>query len=159
MKKTVLFSSLLWALLSFGMAAQELDEATRKKHFELEDGIGLQGYDPVSYFTEKEPKKGSKKIEATYKSVTYRFASEANKATFLADPAKYEPAYGGWCAYAFAANGNKMQPDAETYKISDGKLYLFYNSFFNNTLPKWNEDEANMKKKANEVWQKILTEK
>ena len=71
------------------------------------------------------------------------------------NPQKYEPAYGGWCAYAMGAKGQKVSVDPETFKIVDGRLNLFYNKFFNNTLEDWNKDEGNLKKKAEANWQKI----
>lgn len=155
--KITIFFALLF-IISAGLSAQDLSDQVRLNHFVNDDGLALEGYDPVSYFKSEEPEKGNKKITHTHKGLIYRFLSEENKKAFIENPDKYEPAYGGWCAYALAANGNKMEPDPETYKILDGKVYLFYNSFFNNTLPKWNEDEANMKTKADEVWQKMLKE-
>ncbi len=64
----------------------------------------------------------------------------------------YEPQYGGWCAYAMGNSGEKVEVDPETYKIVDGKLYLFYNKYFTNTLKSWNKDEAKLKSKADESW-------
>ena len=80
--------------------------------------------------------------------MTYNFSSQANKDLFLKNPASYEPQYGGWCAYAMGYSGEKVEINPETFKILDGKLYLFYNAFFNNTLKSWNKDEVNLKKKA-----------
>ncbi|MEO7531133.1 MAG: YHS domain-containing (seleno)protein, partial [Sediminibacterium sp.] len=87
--------------------------------------------------------------------VTYRFESAKNKQLFMADPAKYEPQYGGWCAYAMGAKGEKVSVDPATFKIIDGKLFLFYNRFFNNTLKDWNKDEANLKTGADRNWKKF----
>jgi len=85
---------------------------------------------------------------------SYRFASAANRDLFKASPARYQPQYGGWCAYAMGAKGEKVEVDPETFKIVDGKLYLFYNKFFNNTLKSWNKDEAGLKTKADVNWVK-----
>ncbi|WP_020528208.1 YHS domain-containing (seleno)protein [Flexithrix dorotheae] len=134
----------------------QTSEAKRSGHFNLEKGVALEGYDPVSYFENEEPKKGKKSLSHEYNGVTYRFSSEENKKLFLAQPEDYEPEYGGWCAYAMGLNGEKVGIDPETYKIKDGKLYLFYNAFFNNTLPKWNEDEENLKPKADQFWGGII---
>ena len=87
----------------------------------------------------------------TQEGVTYQFANAANLETFKKNPS----AYGGWCAYAMGKNGEKVEVNPETYKIVGGKLYLFYNRLFNNTLPDWNEDESNLKKKADANWQRI----
>ena len=129
--------------------------AVRKKEFNIENGIALQGYDPVSYFSGK-PMRGNKKITYTYEGVIYNFANEANLATFKKSPEVYEPAYGGWCAYAMGESGEKVDIDPQTFKIKDGKLYVFYNRFFNNTLDKWNKNEKSYKSKADANWAKIL---
>ena len=78
-----------------------------------------------------------------------------NKEEFRKSPARYEPEYGGWCAYAMGAKGEKVAVDPGTFKIVNNKLYLFYNKFFNNTLKDWNKDEANLKTKADASWGKI----
>ena len=140
-------------LLGVGAMAQSPD---RTKQFNLSDGhVAINGYDPVAYFTENKAKEGSKSIRTDYKGVTYYFASEKDKNLFIASPAKYEPEYGGWCAYAMGAKGEKVEVDPETFKIVDGKLYLFYNKFFNNTLKSWNKDEVGLKKKADNNWSSI----
>src|SRR5688572_25125923 len=110
--------------------------------------LAIEGYDPVSYFTKQNAVKGQASIVATHNGIIYRFESQANKTAFLASPTKYEPQYGGWCAYAMGASGEKVEVDPETFKIVDGRLYLFYNKFFNNTLKSWNKDEAALMKKA-----------
>ncbi|MBX2840867.1 MAG: YHS domain protein [Flammeovirgaceae bacterium] len=134
----------------------QVQEATRIEHYNLEKGLALEGYDPVSYFENEKPKKGSKSITGQYNGVIYHFTSETNKKLFVANPEKYEPEYGGWCAYAMGLNGEKVGIDPETYKIKDGKLYLFYNTFFTNTLPKWDDDEENLKPKADEYWESVI---
>ncbi|MEI9917511.1 MAG: YHS domain-containing (seleno)protein [Bacteroidota bacterium] len=124
----------------------------RTKQFNLEDGVAIEGYDPVSYFTEKKAVKGKKDLVYKHEGVTYHFSSASNKDLFVKNPKSYEPQYGGWCAYAMGATGEKVEVDPETFKVLDGKLYLFYNAFFNNTLPKWNKDESSLKPKADNNW-------
>lgn len=124
----------------------------RSKQFNLENGLAIQGYDPVAYFTQNKAVEGSKQLSAVFEGVTYRFSSAANKELFVKDPKKYEPQYGGWCAYAMGATGEKVEIDPETFKILNGKLYLFYHSWTNNTLTKWNKDETNLKSKADKSW-------
>jgi YHS domain-containing protein len=150
-RKTTLFYILLFFAVSVASAQTP---ALRQKHFLLEKGVALSGYDPVSYF-QKNPVKGSKMVVFTQEGVTYQFANAANLETFKKNPSAYEPQYGGWCAYAMGKNGEKVEVNPETYKIVGGKLYLFYNRLFNNTLPDWNEDESNLKKKADANWQRI----
>lgn len=128
----------------------------RTSEFNLEKKVAIQGYDPVSYFTQKKAVKGKSSIATTYEGITYNFSSQANKDTFLKNPVNYEPQYGGWCAYAMGASGEKVEIDPDTFKIVDNKLYLFYNAFFNNTLKTWNKDENNLKKKADSSWKKTL---
>ncbi|MGV3697258.1 YHS domain-containing (seleno)protein [Flavobacterium sp.] len=130
--------------------------AKRTKEFNLENKVAIQGYDPVAYFTQKKAVKGKTAIASTYEGVTYNFSSQGNKETFLKNPSSYEPQYGGWCAYAMGANGEKVEINPETFKIVDGKLNLYYNAFFNNTLKSWNKDEANLRKKADANWKKVI---
>ena len=91
----------------------------------------------------------------SYEGVIYYFSSQTNKEAFAKSPSSFEPQYGGWCAYAMGSNNEKVEINPETFKIIDGKLYLFYNAYFNNTLKSWNKDESNLKKKADVNWKKI----
>lgn len=118
-------------------------------------GVAMDGYDPVSYFIDERPVEGKKEFSLVTHGVTYFFSSAKNREIFRTNPAKYEPEYGGWCAFAMGDSGEKVEVDPETYKIVDGKLYLFYNKFFNNTLTSWNKDEPNLKSKADKNWQRI----
>lgn len=126
-----------------------------QQQYNLDKGLALQGYDPVAYFTQHAAVKGDKKIAASAAGVLYYFSSVANKELFLKDYKKYEPQYGGWCAYAMGATNEKVEIDPETFKVVDGKLYLFFHSWTNNTLPKWNKDEAKLKKQADSNWTKF----
>lgn len=153
MKNLIVFSFLF---LSYFVIAQ--DKVERQNHFNLEDKVAIEGYDPVAYFSDKAVE-GHKKFAAEYKGVTYYFSSENNKNTFLENPSKYEPQYGGWCAYAMGENGEKVGINPKTYKIIDGKLYLFYNAYFTNTLKSWNKDEDKLKPKADEYWNELLNSK
>ena len=116
--------------------------------------LALSGYDPVSYFFGK-PQKGKEAFTLNYSGVNYSFATAANRDAFQKSPSTYEPQYGGWCAYAMGTDGSKVDVDPETYKILNGKLYLFYNSFFNNTLKSWNKNEAALMKSADASWTKF----
>lgn len=149
-------------LFAFGLmtaTAFSQDAATRQKHFLLEDNhVAIQGYDPVSYF-QSGPKEGSKSISYTYKGVTYYFASEANKNLFVANPDKYEPAWGGWCGHAMALRGEKVEIDPLTYKIVNGRNVLFYKSFWANALTNWNKEktpEADLMKMGDKFWNGIV---
>jgi len=115
-------------------------------------GVAIEGYDPVSYFTDH-PTPGNPEIHATYGDATYYFASDENKATFEADPERYAPQYGGFCAVA-VSEGKLVPVNPETYKITDDKLYLFYNGEHGNTKPQWEADEANLRAEADARWEK-----
>jgi YHS domain-containing protein len=128
----------------------------RKAAFNLSGGVAISGYDPVSYFGTGGPVKGNKETALQQDGVTYYFSSDANRKAFAANPAKYEPQYGGWCAYAMGYDGSKVEVDPKTYKILDGKLYLFYNKRFTNTLKSWNKNESNLKRNADINWTKIF---
>lgn len=145
---------LVVAIASISTFAQNANK--RVSEFNLENKIAIQGYDPVAYFTQKKAVKGKSTFAANYEGVIYYFASATNKEMFTTNPSKYEPQYGGWCAYAMGSSGDKVEIDPETFKIIDGKLYLFYNAYFNNTLKSWNKDETNLKKKADANWTKII---
>jgi YHS domain-containing protein len=150
MKSTILIVMILMGCVINGKA-----QDNRSAAFNLDDGVAIQGYDPVAYFTEHKAVEGSKKYSAKAEGVTYYFSSDEHKQTFLKDFKRYEPQYGGWCAYAMGETGEKVEVDPETFKVVDGKLYLFYNKFFNNTLPKWNANEKSLKEKADKNWTQL----
>lgn len=127
----------------------------RLTHWNHKRNLAIEGYDPVSYF-QKSPKEGESKHAFKYKGLTYHFVSQGNLLTFKNSPSIYEPAYGGWCAYAMGTTGEKVKVDPKTYKIIDGKLYLFYNFWTNNTLTGWNMDEDKLKAAADKNWSQIL---
>lgn len=152
MKKYILLLVIAFNIL----AANAQTASKRATEFNLDNKVAIQGYDPVAYLTQKKAVKGKSSISANYEGVTYNFSSQANKDTFSKSPASYEPQYGGWCAYAMGSAAEKVEIDPNTFKILDGRLYLFYNAYFNNTLKSWNKDEANLKKKADANWKKFL---
>ena len=87
--------------------------------------------------------------------MNYHCKSQKNKDAFLSNPKKYEPAYGGWCAYAMGETGEKVKVDPETFKIIDDKIYLFYNFWGTNTLESWNDNEKTLKEKADKNWKQL----
>jgi YHS domain-containing protein len=153
MQKIFFIAILLLSNIAY-IGAQNV--ATRLKTFNLDGKTAIQGYDPVAYFTQRKAVKGNTAITATHEGVQYHFSSATNKAKFLSAPTQYEPQYGGWCAYALGARNMQIEIDPSTFKIIDGKLYLFYNAYFNNTLTSWNKDEKNLLPKANTNWGKLL---
>ena len=155
MLKTSLWFFLFCSVFIFPTIATGSE--TSSSYLNLDDqGLALQGYDPVSYHSQ-DPEKGKKEFTFQHDGATYLFSSRNNLETFKASPHTYLPAFGGWCAWAML-DGEKVEVDAETYKIINGTSYLFYNSFFTNTLPKWNsrannESEETLVKKARSEWE------
>ena len=130
-------------------------ESKRQQGFNVNSrNLPIKGYDPVAYFTQGKAAEGKATPSAMHEGITYYFSSQENKEKFSAQPAMFEPQYGGWCAYAMGATGEKVTVDPETFKILNGKLFLFYNKFFNNTLKSWNKDEKALNTKADANWSK-----
>lgn len=133
----------------------------RTKHFRLsKENLGIDGYDPVSYFQDG-PKKGSNKIAYTHKGIQYHFASTQNLDAFKANPDKYEPAWGGWCGHAMALRGEKVEINPECYKIIDGRNVLFFRIFYANALTNWEKEikktpEPQLMKKGDGFWTAII---
>lgn len=111
-------------------------------------GLALRGYDPVAYFEGGKPTRGTEKLSASYGGARYLFASESHRKLFLANPNKYIPQYGGFCAVG-TSYGEKVDVDPETGKIVNGNLYL-------NNGPKAQEifdhDTPNTISRANLKW-------
>lgn len=149
-KLTILLVGLIVAQLAAGQS-----ESERTKQFNVKKKIAIEGYDPVSYF-DNQPVEGKSTISYSHKGITYQFANSSNLEKFKSNPEKYEPAYGGWCAYAMGETGEKVKIDPETFKIIDGKIYLFYNFWGNNTLKDWNKNEKPLKTKADQNWKKFV---
>ena len=122
-------------------------------------GLALDGWDPVSYFPKSDgsagrPTKGKEQHVAVHRGAVYRFASAANRAAFLADPARYEPAYGGWCAYGMS-QGDRVDVDPEAFRIDDGKLFVFYRKRKTDTRDEWRKDPVGLRAKADANWEKL----
>ena len=129
----------------------------------VQNGIGIQGYDPVSYILLGIAQKGNVAITSTFDDITYYFQNGNNKTRFEANPERYIPAYGGWCAAGMAfelINPNwpsgKYRIDPESFKVIKGKTYLFYNFPDYQALPDWNRDEDRLKAFADEFWANLV---
>jgi len=114
-------------------------------------GLAVHGYDVVAYFTKGQPTIGRAKHSIVYKDATYRFASEEHLEAFEDNPEKYQPQYGGYCAYGVAV-GAKFDGDPLLWRIVDGKLYLNLNEEIQAT---WKKDTPGHIKKADGNWTKI----
>jgi len=109
---------------------------------------GLSGYDPVAYFTDGKPIRGSGYHVAVHEGVTYAFASAEHQKMFKADPEKYLPAYGGYCAYGVAV-GKKFVANPDVWKVLNGRLYL---NLDRDIQMKWEQDIHGNIKKAENNW-------
>ena len=112
------------------------------------NGVGLQGYDPVAYFIQNRPVQGNPQFQSTYNGVKYYFVSQEDKKTFDADPSKYEPQFGGYCAYA-ASQGHTAPIQVGAFQITDGRLLLQYSE---SVREKFNKDTQGNLKKADSNW-------
>lgn len=114
-------------------------------------GLAVHGYDVVSFFTDSKPMQGEAAFAVVHNEATYRFASKAHLDMFKASPAKYEPAFGGFCAYGVSVNA-KFDGDPRFWQIVDGKLYLNLDQGIADAFKK---DAAGAIKKAEANWPKL----
>ncbi len=124
-------------------------------------GLALEGYDPVSYF-DRGPERGRAELTAAHDGARYRFASPENRARFLADPERYLPRYGGWCAFGMGVDEAELGVprerygvDPESWEISGGELYLFHRSTFVDARQLWLQDRERVRQRADETWQRL----
>jgi YHS domain-containing protein len=115
-------------------------------------GIAVGGYDPVAYFTDGKPQTGKAEFTHVHEGATWRFVTAANRDAFAADPAKYAPQYGGYCAWA-VSQGYTAKGDPNAWKIVGGKLYLNYNK---DVQKNWEQNTAKNITLANGHWPKVL---
>jgi YHS domain-containing protein len=115
--------------------------------------VAIGGYDPVAYFTLGRPTQGVATFKTTYQGAEFRFATAANRATFIASPARYAPQFGGYCAWA-VSQGYTAGIDPNAWAIVDGKLYLNYNRTIQ---ARWQGDRANLIQAGNRNWPTVLT--
>lgn len=111
-------------------------------------GLAIDGYDAVAYFTESKPQRGNRQFEITYKGAKWRFKNQTNLDLFKANPTKYVPQYGGYCAYAIA-QGYTADIDPTAWKIVNGKLYLNYDKDIQH---KWENEQSKFISDADKNW-------
>jgi len=117
-------------------------------------GIAIKGYDTVAYFTENTPIKGSKEFSYTWNHGVWLFSSNANLELFKANPEKYAPQYGGYCAFA-AAKGSFAKIDPTQFTVLNGKLYLNYNA---RIQKKWTKKRDEFIQLGDQNWPELLAE-
>ena len=136
------------AVLAGGAALQPA--AAGKIWFEggLFGAAAVRGYDVVAYYTESRPVEGKRSLVHNWNGAEWRFASTANRDLFAANPEKYAPQYGGWCAWA-VSQGYTASIDPEAWRIVDGKLYLNYSK---SVQQQWMQDVKGNISKGNRNW-------
>lgn len=115
------------------------------------EGVAIHGYDPVAYFAEQKPMKGLSEYHAAYQGSTFYFVSAANRDRFAADPAKFSPQYGGFCAFGMA-KGYKAAIDPAAFTVVGDKLYLNYSD---TVRSQWTSDIPGYIRKANANWPEV----
>jgi YHS domain-containing protein len=118
----------------------------------LGSNVAIRGYDPVAYFTQGRPTQGQAAFKTTWQGAEFRFASAANRDAFVANPARYAPRYGGYCAWA-VSQGYTAGVDPNAWRIVDGRLYLNYNR---EIQTRWERDMAGHIAAADRNWPSVL---
>lgn len=151
----VMLANLAWA--QSPASDNAINTNLHQQHNLMGEGVGLAGYDPVAYFPEggSKPARGLINISHQYEGVTYRFSSPENLNRFKQNPGKYLPAYGGWCAWAVAELGKRVDIDPESFVIKDGKLYVFYRDPALDTRGLWQKDVAGFIQRGDMKWRKL----
>ena len=141
------FGGITVALLLWAAPAAAVDPI----YTGLFNSNAVSGYDTVAYHTERKPVKGSKRYQTEYMGAVWRFSSQEHLDAFTAEPEKYAPQYGGYCAYAMA-QGETASSDPEAWSMVDGKLYLNYSK---KVRTRWLQDTAGYIKAADAKWPKL----
>lgn len=118
-------------------------------------GVILKGYDAVAYHTEARAVKGAAQFSAVHDGATFHFASAANRDRFVANPGKYEPMYGGYCAMGVAV-GKKLDVDPAAFTVHEGRLFVNVDA---NVRGMWAKDVAGNNTKADTKWAEVSARK
>lgn len=148
MKKVIVLLLLLWgfpALPQTNKPALNLDK----------NGVAIQGYDPVAFFTQGKPVKGSGKFQSSYRGAIYYFASTKDKAAFDGNPAKYEPQFGGFCAYG-VSQGHLAPVKIEATQVVNGRLLMQYDL---DVKKEFNKDQSGNLAQADKNWPALSEKK
>ena len=117
-------------------------------------GVAIEGYSPVSYFHGR-AERGSALFAVEHNGATYHLANTSQVAEFKKNPTRYEPAFGGWCAFGMAVQ-DKFPVDPTNFKIVGGKIFLFLRNSGVDALKLWNgKSERDLLKEANAHWKKV----
>lgn len=141
------------AALSLTGMAHAYDENSTSEVNVDGKGLALKGYDPVSYFASSGPVLGKEKYTAQHAGANYRFATAANRDTFVSNPGKYAPAYGGFCAMGVALE-KKLDVDPKAWRVVDGRLYL---NVSKDVQKRWLDDVPGNLRQAELNWPRLRT--
>lgn len=147
-----IISLMLTAVIFFSTAGTSLAQSENET-YQDQKGLAIKGYDAVAYHTEGTPVKGAKEFEFEWKGAKWLFASAENMTLFKADPEKYAPQYGGYCAWAVSRGYIADTDPRNAWRIVEGKLYLNYNS---SVQKNWERDIPGNTQKADANWPKVL---
>ena len=139
-------------IAAFTLVAAPIAASAKDAVYQSFFGTAIDGTDPVAYFTEGKPVEGSSDFEYEWNGAKWRFSSAENRDVFAANPEKYAPQYGGYCAWA-VSQGYTASTDPEAWKIVDGKLYLNYSKSVQST---WEQDAAGNIAAVDANWPTVL---
>ena len=149
--RTPLAVLLLSLCAGFSVSAAAAETAVNKSLF---GGLAIDGYDTVAYHLEQRPVQGKSEFRHQWNGATWQFASAANLKRFAAEPARYAPQYGGYCAYAVAAKNELVGIDPDAYTLVDGKLYLNYSK---KIRAQWEASRAQFITQGDRNWPALST--
>ena len=138
-------------LLALPAAAKAVENSAPLVNVDVH-GVILAGYDPVAFFTDHKPVMGTPGLQSAYHGAIYRFASADHKAAFDKDPAKYEPQFGAFCAYAVSV-GHTADIDVNTFTIVNDRLVLQHNA---RAVGLWEKDVQGNLKHADKYWPAVV---
>ncbi len=147
MNQKRIYLTLIFSIAFFAIMAQ------KPEVFSTEAGA-IQGYDPVAFFKESKPVLGLKEFSYSWNAATWYFSSKEDMDAFIADPVRYAPQFGGWCAYG-TASGHKSPTQPETWTIVNDKLYFNYNP---SVQKLWNKNQKGLIEQANKNWPAVKNE-
>ena len=147
-----LFSIISFTVFVFTFSfAQDNAAVKRASHFDLQKGIAIKGYDPISFFNTDRAIQANGSIAYEYNGVKYFFTSSKNLNQFKTTPSKFEPQYGGWCALHMSVDGSRVKANPQHFTVHDGKLY-----FFASAKDKYQWEENSMERKGDTHWSSIM---
>lgn len=153
-RRSVRATALAVLVFGAGLAAIPAAAADKDPVFTTRGNLAIRGYDPVAYFTEGKAVKGDKDFTLGWQGADWRFASDENRTRFAADPEKYAPRYGGYCAWAVSRNYT-ASTDPDAFTIVGDKLYLNYSR---RVMRQWLEDRDANIESADGNWPAVLKE-